>query len=203
MTPYKNFDKNNSWQHRIRRGGLYVAVAAALGGQAACSGNGGDWEQVTVQEATKGVVTTLEETEPGQFTIVDEQVVASRDASRVIIRRLSGTTDTMNLDQARSFVQAGDTLRQQTTTMHRHSSGMGHVLWWGAMGYMMGRNFSSPVSSGIYSPNYGGGAGFRAGSSAASELQRTAVSRTVMRPSQGRSGFFGRSSSGSSRGSGG
>lgn len=202
MTPYKNFHKNSDWQHRIRRGSLYVAVAAVLAGQTACSNdNGSDWEQVTVQEATKGVVTTLEETEPGKFTIVDEQVVPSREASRVIIRRQSGAVDTLNLDQARSFVQTSDTIRQQT--YHSHSHGMGHVLWWGAMGYMMGRNFSSPVSSGIYSPAYGGGTAFRSGTAAAAELQRTSVSRTVMRPAQGRSGFFGRSRGGSFRGGGG
>lgn len=201
MTPYRHFSNNTTWQRRIRRGGLYVAVAAMIGSQTACSSdNGSDWEQVTVQEATKGVVTTLEETEEGKYSIVDEQVVGSKSDSRIIIRRLNGSVDTMSLDQARSLVQPADTVRQ--TTYRHHSHGIGHVLWWGSMGYMMGRNFSSPVASGVYNPTYAGGSAFRAGSYAADELRRTSVSRTEMRPARGRSGFFGRSSR-SGRGFGG
>jgi len=173
-----------------------------IGGQTACSNdnNGSDWEEVTVQEATKGVVTTLEETEDGKYSIIDEQVVATRTASRIVIRRLNGSVDTMTLNQAKSLVQPVDTVRQ-TTSQHQ-SHGMGHVLWWGAMGYMMGRNFSSPVASGVYNRNYAGGTAFRTGSYGADELRRTSVSRTEMRPARGRSGFFG-GSRGSSRGSGG
>jgi hypothetical protein len=203
MTPYKHFSKNNIWQNHIRRGGIYVAVAALIGGQSACSNdNGSDWETVTVQEATKGVVTTLEETEPGQFSIIDEQVVASRDASRIIVRRLNGSVDTMSLAQAQSLVQPSDTLQpahNTTASNHHHSHGMGSVIWWGAMGYMMGRNFSSPVSPGIYHGSYSNG--FTRGSSFGSELRNTATSRTITRPSSsGRSGFFSRSRSGSSGG---
>lgn len=169
-----------------------MAVAAVLAANAGCgdSGNGSDWEEVTVQEPTKGVVTTLEETEPGQFSIVNEEITETKDASRVIIKRLSGTTDTLTLAQAQSLVQPQDTVSNHT---HRSSHGMGNVLWWGAMGYMMGRSFSSPAYSGYYSRGY-------SGANVSSELQRTAVSRTVMRPVNGKSGFFKGSSRGRSSG---
>jgi hypothetical protein len=201
MTPFKNYGKNPSgWKNRIRRGGLYVAVAAMIGGLPACSSdNGGDWEQVTTYQVTKGVVTVIEETEDGKFSIVDEQVVEGKDASRVVIKRLNGAVDTLTLDQARGMVQASDTTTTQNHSTYRnHSSGLGHVIWWGAMGYMMGRSFGSPVQSGIYRGGTTGGTAFRSGSFAAGELQRTAVARTEMRPVKSRSGFFKSSRSGSS-----
>lgn len=185
MTPFKNFGQYPSWKHRVRRGGLYVAVAALLAANTGCgdSGNGSDWEEVTVQEPTKGVVTTLEETEPGKFSIVDEAIAESRDASRVVIKRLSGTTDTLTLAQAQALVQPQDTAGGHNTATYRHSHGMGSVLWWGTMGYMMGRSFGSPSYNGYYSPGF-------TSRSVTSELQRTAVSRTVTRPVSGKSGFF-------------
>lgn len=188
MTPFKNFSKYPSWKHRARRGGMYVAVAALLAVHAGCddSGNGSDWEEVTVQEPSKGVITTLEETEPGKFSIVNEEITETKDASRVIIKRQGGAMDTLTLAQAKSLVQPQDTVSNHA---YRSSHGMGNVLWWGAMGYMMGRSFSSPAYSGYYNRGY-------SGANVSSELQRTAVSRTVMRPVSGKSGFF----KGSSRG---
>lgn len=195
MTPFKNYSSQPDWSRRIRRGGLYLAVAAMIGSQTACSNdNGSDWEEVTTYEATKGVVTTLEETEAGKFTVVDEQIVASKNDSRIVVKHLDGKVDTMTLAQAKGFVQPTDTVVQ--TQYRHHSHGMGHVLWWSAMGYMMGRNFSSPVNSGVYRPMgngsglVAGGGAYRAGSFAADELKRSSVARTEMRPARARSGFF-------------
>lgn len=208
MTPYKNFSSNTSWPRRLRRGGMFVAVAALLAAHTTACGGGGDdtdWEQVTTYEVTKGVVTTLEETKPGEFSIVDERVVEGKDASRVVIRYLDGRVDSLNLDQARGLVQAPDTVYQ--TVRSHHSSGLGSVLWWGAMGYMMGRSFGSPSPGYIYRDDErrggysggGGGGGAYYRSQAAEELRRTAVPRTEMRPVKGKSGFF-RGVRGSGRG---
>lgn len=184
MTPFKNYSSNPSWKNRIRKGSLYVAVAAMLGTQMSCGNdNGSDWEEVTVVEPTKGVVTTLEETESGQFAIVDEQTVANKDSSRVIIKRLDGSVENLSLAQARGLVQPQDTTLHNTGVNQRHGGGMGHVLWWGAMGYMMGRNFGSPVQSNVYRNGV-------ANMGTVDALRSTAVSRTVMRPVSGRSGFF-------------
>ncbi len=199
MTPFKNYSTESTWKRSLRRGGMYVAVAALLSGQAACSSdNGSDWEEVTVQEPTKGVITTLEEKENGEFDIVDEEVVGSKDASRVVIRRRDGTVDSLTLAQAKSLVQPQDTVapRQHNNQgYHSHGMGMGGVLWWGAMGYMMGRSFGSPGYSSVYR---GGQSGYMARSGVGDELRRTSVSRTVRMPASGKSGFFrgSRSSSG-------
>jgi hypothetical protein len=182
MTPFRHFSHHSAWPRRLRRGGLYVAVATLLGTHATSCGGGDntDWEEVTTYEVTKGVVTTIEETEPDRFAIVDERVVEGKDSSRVIIRRLSGEVDTMTLDQARGLVQPTDTVYQRTPG--HHGSGLGSVLWWGAMGYMMGRNFG-----GYSSPGYM----YRPGTTPATqELRRTALPRKELRPVKGRSGFF-------------
>ncbi len=200
MTPYKNYSQPGSWQNRLKKGSLFIAVAALIGGTTACGGsdNGSDWEQVTVQEPTKGVVTTMEETQPGQYEITDEQMVESKDSSRIIIKKLDGTVQTLNLDQAKAMVQATDTVAMHP---HHRSHGFGSYIWWSAMGYMMGRNFGSPVYSGFYRNPGGfapGSGSFGAGRSTSmgSELQRSSVSRTVMRPVSGKSGFFGGSGRG-------
>jgi len=190
MTPFKNYSTESTWKRSLRRGGMYVAVAALLGGQVACSSdNGSDWEEVTVQEPTKGVITTLEEKENGEFDIVDEQVVGTKEASRVVIRRRDGTVDSLTLAQAKSLVQPQDTVAPRQNTQHNqgyhsHGMGMGGVLWWGAMGYMMGRNFGSPG----YSSGYRGG--YMPNNNVGSELRRTSVSRTVRMPASGKSGLF-------------
>jgi hypothetical protein len=190
MTPFRNFaHTNDSLPRRLRRGGLYVAVAALLATHAtSCGSDKESWEEVTTYEVTKGVVTTIEETEAGKFAIVDERVVDGKDSSRVIIKRLSGTIDTMTLDQARGLVGAQDTVYQ---TVNRHGShGLGGILWWGAMGYMMGRSFGSPSPSNIYRNNMPSPVG--------SQLRQTAIPRTQLRPVSGKSGFFSRGARGGS-----
>lgn len=189
MTPFKNYSAQSTWKRRLRRGGMYVAVAALLSAQAGCSSdNGADWEEVTVQEPTKGVITTLAEKENGEFDIIDEQVVDSKAASRVVIQRRNGTVDSLTLAQAKALVQPQDTTapRQHNNNQgyHSHGMGMGGVLWWGAMGYMMGRSFGSPG----YSSAYRGG--YMPGNNVGDELRRTSVNRTVRMPAKGKSGFF-------------
>lgn len=182
MTPFKNFSKNATWQNRLRRGSLYLVVAATLAVPTGCgnSDNGGDWEEVQVTEPTQGVVTTIEETAAGEYMIVDERMVG-KDSSRVVIRRLDGSEETLTLAQARGLVQPADTVQTVVQQRHYGGHGLGSVLWWGTMGYMMGRNFGSPMQPGFY----------RSGVTPVSqELRRTATTRTEMRPVKGRSGFF-------------
>ncbi len=190
MTPFKNFSTESTWRRRLRRGGMYVAVAAMLGATTGCSNdNGSDWEDVTVQEPSKGVITTLEENAEGEYDIVDEQVVPNKEDARVIVKHLDGRVDSMTLAQARGLVQPQDTVAPHQNNGYHRSHGMGHVLWWGAMGYMMGRNMGSPVQSYVYR-NGANTTGFMAGTGAAEELRRTSVGRTVRMPAKGRSGFF-------------
>jgi hypothetical protein len=193
MTPYRNFSRNGTWKKRIRQGALFIAVSATLAAPGCGSeDNGSDWEEVTVQEPTQGVITTVEETEPGKFTVAGEEVAPNKDASRVIVRHLDGKIDTLTLAQAKGMVGTQDTARQtQVTQRHHGGFGLGHILWWSAMGHMMGRGFGSSGQSYVYRDANTMGR-------TANELRRTSVSRTVKVPASGRSGFFkgARSSSG-------
>lgn len=191
MTPNRHFSKNPIFQNRLRQGGLYVAVAALLATHTSCSnGNsGGDWEAVTTYEVTKGVQTTLEEVEPDQFEVVDEQVVEGKAASSVVIKRLTGQVDTLSLSEAQTLVTNQDTVSTSNnsnshTTYHSHGYGLGRALYWSSFGYMMGRNFNTPTPYNVYRSN-----GF-SNSGVTDQLRSTAVSRTQMRPIRGRSGFF-------------
>ncbi|WP_353483561.1 hypothetical protein [Haliscomenobacter sp.] len=188
MTPFRHFSDSPKFTHRLRQGGLYVAVAALLATHTACSNSGssGDWEAVTEYEVTKGVKTTLEEVEPDKFEVVDEQVVEGKDASSVVVKRLTGQVDTLSLSQAQTLVTNSDTTTHSRSSSHYHGHSLGRILWWSSMGYMMGRNFNSTSPAGIY----------RNGSSYAGvtdQLRSTARTRTEMRPIRGRSGFFSRS----------
>ena len=190
MTPFRHFSNNPKFTNRLRRGGLYVAVAAILATHTSCTNNsgGGDWEAVTTYEVTKGVKTTLEEVEPDKLEVVDEQLVEGKEASSVVIKRLSGTVDTLSLSEAQTLVSNQDTVSTHgsTTNHHGHGYGLGRILWWSAMGHMMGRSFNSVSPSGIYrSPGTGTYTGV------SSQLRSTALTRTEMRPIKGRSGFFG------------
>lgn len=189
MTPFRHFSENQKFTNRLRQGGLYVAVAALLATHTACSnsGSGGDWEAVTEYEVTKGVKTTLEEVEPDKFEVVDEQVVEGKDASSVIIKRLTGQVDSLSLSQAQTLVTNADTTSHSGNTSHYHGGhSIGRILWWSSMGHMMGRSFNTTTPVGIY----------RTGSSYAGvtdQLRSTARTRVEMRPIRGRSGFFSRS----------
>jgi hypothetical protein len=199
MTPFRNFSTESTWTRRIRRGGLYLAMAAAMAATG-CGSSEPEWEAVTVQEPTKGVVTRLKEKADGQYEIVEEKMVERPEDSRIIIQALDGTEKTLTLAEAKGLVQPTDTV-QNTQTQHRSHHGLGSTIWYGAMGYVMGRSMSQPVNPGFYAsaPQTGGGSSAGKGNlgyiPSSSEnirqgLQSTAVPRTQMRPAAPRSGFF-------------
>jgi hypothetical protein len=191
MTPNRNFKQNPEYTQRLKQGGLYVAVAAILATHTSCgNSNGqGQWEEVTTYEVTKGLKTTLEEVEPGKYEVVDEQIVEGVDASRVFIKKLDGSIDSLSLSEARSMVGAADTVQHTTTRHHYHGGyGMGSVLYWSSFGHVMGRNFNVAPPYNVYR---NGGVGIA--QNVGSELKSTARTRTTLRPIQGRTGFFSRS----------
>jgi hypothetical protein len=143
---------------------------------------------------TRGVQSHVTEVEEGVFKITDEQVVAPED-SRAFIYYLDGRTDTLTVDQARQIatVQADTTvapLDNQNPQQHYRGGGLGNVLYWGALGYMIGR-------PGGMAPH----AGFYANPAAHTRAQQTssalAASRTTV-PVNSRTGFFGKGSGKSS-----
>ncbi len=143
---------------------------------------------------TRGVQTHVTEVEEGVFKITDEQVVAPED-SRAFVYYLDGRKDTLTIEQARQIatIQADTTaapLDNQNPQHHYRGGGLGNVLYWGALGYMLGR-----------SPGMAPHAGFYANPTAHARAQQTtsalAASRTTV-PVNSRTGYFGRSAGRSS-----
>jgi hypothetical protein len=139
-------------------------------------------------EFTQGVITFMEETEPEQYKIIDEKVVADKAESKIITDYLDGHRDTISLYEAQA-------MSADTTTHHRRRY---HTFYGGLMGYYLGRSASVPPSPGVYQnqATYN-----RVHNNAYSSMQNTARRTTVSRPSNSSKGFG--SSSKSSRSYGG
>jgi hypothetical protein len=136
---------------------------------------------------TKGVLTHVTEVEEGVFKITDEQVVAPEE-SGAYVYYLDGRRETLNIEQARQIatIQADTTaapLNSQDPQQHYRGGGLGNVLYWGALGYMIGR-------PGGMAPH----AGFYANPTAHTRAQQTtsavAASRTTV-PVNSRTGYYG------------
>ena len=153
---------------------LFISLTAGLGlGLLRCDSG---------SEPTQGVVTTVREVSPDDWKIADERPVDAVVDSRVIVDRLTGTTDTFTLDEVRAIQQSEpDTAR---TRRPFRSAGLGY---WGFI--MLNRMGRTPTASA-----YTNQAAYqRATSTAGSSLSRT---------SRARSGF-GRTSGSSTRSFGG
>jgi hypothetical protein len=158
---------------------------------------------------TKGAKTYISEVEPGVFKITDEQVVEEGGESKAYISYLNGTSDTLSIDQAKQKLesQKPDTVASTTTTgssyhssssqynnggtVHHYNSGpsLSTILFYSAMGNMLGRSLSSPPPPMYYSsPDV---------YSRSQNVHSTVHGSRTVRPSSSSRGFF----SGSSRSS--
>jgi hypothetical protein len=68
---------------------------------------------------------------------------------------LDGRVDTLSLAEARRIIDTpidstATQQRQGTSSYGYHHAGLGNVLLYGSMGYMLGRSFNQPVSPGVY-----------------------------------------------------
>ena len=151
---------------------LLIAVSAGLHfGLLRCS---------TESEPTQGVVTTVREVAPEDYKIANERPVANVADSRVIVDRMSGTSDTFTLDEVKAIQQ---TESDTTRTRPFRTAGLGY---WGFI--MLNRIGRTPSAS--------------AYTNQAAYQRATNTGTTLSRTSRARSGF-GRSSGTSTRSFGG
>ena len=158
-------------------------------------GDGPAQETVTFKKGVRSVIT---ETGPGEFKITDE-VEAEPSQSGAIVKYKDGHSDTLSVETARKLVQNDPSTSRYFNNPgsygQHHSNGLSNVLLWGGLGYMLGRSMTprfneQRFSSGAYSNPAAYGR--------SQQLGRNINSSRVVtsRPSGGRSGFFGRGSSG-------
>ena len=153
---------------------LLIAVSAGLHfGLLRCS---------TESEPTQGVITTVREVAGGDYKISDERPVSNVADSRVIVDRMSGTSDTFTLDEVKAIQQT----EPDSSRVRRpfRSAGLGY---WGFI--MLNRMGRTPPAS-AYTTQ------------AAYQRATSNTGSTLSRTSRARSGF-GRSSGSSTRSFGG
>lgn len=221
---YSNADK--PLIKKVKQIGLSGSLALSLFGTAmlvqSCNSsdqNGAEGEYEEVEEYTKGVITKIEEVKPGEFKIVDEQQ-ASIGASLVEIKYLDGKVLHLKPEEAKSLIDK----ELATNTSINESANLPAVLLLSGMGYLLAKTTSPTYAQ--YRPDlnpklaetkkdstvrhrHGSGLGFlpfffmRHYASTGIYNRSQAVhqsinnSRTVSyRPVGGKTGFFGRSSSG-------
>lgn len=172
---------------------------ALLNGSAmlqSCSSNSSDDEQTEQTEThfKQGVRTFITETAPGNFKITDE-VQADPGQAGAIVNYYDGHRDTLSVAAAKKLVESDESTRTYLNNPngYQHHNGLANVLLWGGLGYMLGRstapqyrNDERRYGAGVYANQ-----GLYDRSNQVRENVRTSrVTRTV-RPSGGRSGFFG------------
>lgn len=138
----------------------------------------------TVQEPTEGVITKLEEVEPEIFKITEEEVVASKEDSRIIATYLDGAQDTFTLQQ----IAVIDTTIQSEDRQYRRRSGISTAVHYGLLGYWLGR----PMGTGIRRSSYASSDAYTRSQNGRTRMSNSATRRTVRTPrpsSTGKSGY--------------
>jgi hypothetical protein len=138
-------------------------------------------EKTEIVDYTQGLITEVEEVEKDQFKITDENVVATKEDSRIIATYLDGAIDTFTLEEV-ALVEG-----EENTDGYSRRSGMSSVLMGGMMGYFMGRSLSSPTSRSSYKNTSAYNKANTTTSSALKSTAKTTTTRTK-RPSSGSSG---------------
>jgi hypothetical protein len=162
--------------------------------QSCGNNNNRDDEQRTETSFKRGVRTYITETAPGNFKITDEQETETNKAG-AIVSYYDGHRDTLSVEAAKRLVETDKSTSTYLNNPqgYHHSSGLANVLLWGSMGYMLGRS-SGPqyradaqrYGSGVYANS----SLYQRSTRVGENIRTSRVTRTV-RPSRGRSGFFG------------
>lgn len=112
-----------TWRNFVKAGAVFTTLTGLLLFGTSCGG-GDEYEEVevidtiTTEELTKGLITTVKEVKAGQFEVEDEQVVETKDSSRIIVKYLDGSTKNMTIDEAKSMVSAQDSSAMRDTALH-------------------------------------------------------------------------------------
>ncbi|QJW91579.1 hypothetical protein HNV11_20440 [Spirosoma taeanense] len=165
-----------------------------------CGNNRSDEAERTETSFGRGVRTYITETAPGNFKITDE-VQAEPGQAGAIVSYFDGHRDTLSVEAARRLVETDQStstyLNNPSAYGAHHHNGLANVLLWGSLGYMLGRSTAPQYRNDVR--RYGSGVYanpdlYRRSTQLGENIRSSRVTRTV-RPSGGRSGFFGGSRS--------
>ena len=162
---------------------LIAAVAATLALQSCGEEDGSprikDAQEETVYESTKGIITEVEEVEPGDdFKILDERIIDDKSQSIAIVHNLEGTIDTLSLKKLKED-------ESSSNSSSRHSALRG-VLYYSLAASFFNRNMSnvSPKQS-----NYKNTSAYNKSTGLKNDLKSSATSRRVSVPGSSSKGY--------------
>lgn len=130
---------------------LYGALAAALTLGVSCSSN----NDVKVNKY-KSVETVMVQDANGNYKIESEKTI-SDTMSRVIVKKMDGTVDTMLTDEVKKMYADKDPMKgyQGESTPRSYYSGHNSDLWfilfWSNYGYGLGRPYDTRIHNHYYS----------------------------------------------------
>lgn len=162
-----------------------IALVSTLTGSLiiqSCSTDGSprikDSKEETVYESTKGIVTEVEEIEPGEdYKILDERIIDDKEKSIAIIHTLDGKIDTLSLRK----------LKDDTGTNYRHS-GLRGVLVYSLAASYFNRNLRNVNPS---SSSYKNMSTYDKSRNLKNNLRNSATTRRVRVPGTSSSGYGG------------
>ncbi|CAG5070646.1 hypothetical protein DYBT9623_03191 [Dyadobacter sp. CECT 9623] len=181
-------------------GALAIALLSGIS-LGSCSSNEEDEAAYSYEETTftKGIRSHIKEVKPGEFKIISEDNVPP-DSSGAVVTYLDGHSDNLSPEAAKALID--EEIRTNQSSVGHHS-GLSTMLLYGGMGYLLGRNNNNGYinnyrnsgganASGVYSNP----AAYQKSQNTFRQVDASRTTRTVnTRPSGGRKGFFGRSSS--------
>ncbi|GAB5564019.1 MAG: hypothetical protein Wins2KO_10820 [Winogradskyella sp.] len=159
---------------------LAAAIAAAITLQSCGEKDGSprikDAQEETVYESTQGVITEVEEIEPGNdYKIIDERLIDEKDKSIAIVHTLEGTVDTLSLRK----------MKEDKSSYSRHS-GLRGILYYSLAASYFNRSLRNVTPN---QSNYKNATAYNKSSSLKNDLKSTATSRRVSVPGRSSRGY--------------
>jgi hypothetical protein len=158
-----------------------IGIAMSVLLLVSCGGGDGsprilDGETKTITESTKGVITEVEEVEPGNsYLILDEKIIDDKSQSIAIVHALNGSIDTLSLQKMQKDPEYGAS-----------HSGLRNVLMFSLAASVLTRNFGNVRPN---SAHYKNGAAFNKSAGLQSDMGKSTRSRTVTSPKAGSKGY--------------
>ena len=135
-----------------------------------------DAQQETVYETTRGVITEVEEVEPGNdYKIIDERLIDDKDKSLAIVHTLEGTTDTLSLRK----------MKNDESSYSRHS-GLRSILYYSLAASFFNRSLRNVTPN---QSNYKNASAYNKSTGLKNDLRSSATSRRVSVPGKSSRGY--------------
>lgn len=134
-----------------------------------------DAQVQTIMESSKGVITEVEEVEPGDdYKIIDEKIIDEKEQSLAIVHRLDGNVDTLSLQKIKA------------DTNNSSHGGLRNVLMYSLAASYFSRNLGNTAPNSSY---YKDANAHSKSTGLKNDLTKSATSRRVTVPGKSSTGY--------------